>query len=167
MRWIAAAVLLLVAAYGLLGALQNGSFAVTGLAEGERFYCRAPIWLVVSCVAVATAVLMAGFTLHSRNSNGARTTGRDHADPTHRLYVETDCCTTCGVPWTLAPGVFREGADNCIVARQPSGASELRRVLRVFRTQELNCVRYGGRDSRILRVLQRTGCGDACDHQEL
>jgi hypothetical protein len=71
MRWIAAAVLLLVAAYGLLGALQNGSFAVTGLAEGERFYRSAPIWLVVSCVDVATAVLMAGFTLHSRSSNGS------------------------------------------------------------------------------------------------
>lgn len=79
------------------------------------------------------------------------------------LYVETDCCTLCGVPWHYAPEIFAEAEHGCIVRRQPASAPELRRVLRVFQTQEMNCIRYGGDEPRVLGVLVRTGYGSQCD----
>lgn len=80
------------------------------------------------------------------------------------VYVETDCCTSCGLPWHFAPEVFRDGQQSCEVIRQPSTATELRHVLRVFRAQELNCIRYGGTNGRVLAALERAGCKDQCDH---
>jgi len=80
------------------------------------------------------------------------------------VYVEVDCCTSCGVPWTVAPEIFEKGTDSCLVKRQPQGATELRRVLRVFRTQELTCIRYGGGDPRALSILSDVKCEDQCDH---
>ena len=47
------------------------------------------------------------------------------------VYVDSECCTNCGVPWHLAPEVLRRGVDVCYVKRQPEGATELRKVLRV------------------------------------
>ncbi len=79
------------------------------------------------------------------------------------VYVEADCCTSCGVPWTTAPSTFADGPDSCVVVGQPTGVTELRRVLRVMRTQELGCVRYGGRDVRVLDLLRRAGCREYCD----
>ncbi len=73
------------------------------------------------------------------------------------LHVETDCCTSCGIPWTYAPEIFREGDRSCVVIRQPRTATEARRVLRVFRSQELDCVRYGGANPRIISILDRAG----------
>jgi hypothetical protein len=79
------------------------------------------------------------------------------------IYIETECCTSCGVPWTLAPEVFEDGEASCLVKRQPVGATELRKTLRVLRTQDLNCIRYGGRDPRALALLEAADCGEACD----
>ena len=78
------------------------------------------------------------------------------------VHVETDCCTSCGVPWHYAPEIFREGKSSCEVVRQPRNATELRRVLTVFRSQELDCVRYGGSDARVIALLERVGCADNC-----
>lgn len=79
------------------------------------------------------------------------------------VYVETKCCTECGVPWVLAPDVFTQGRASCLVARQPQGATELRRVLRVFRTQDLDCIRYGGSEPRVVAILGRVGNLSQCD----
>lgn len=79
------------------------------------------------------------------------------------VYVDTRCCITCGVPVHLAPDVFAWGTDTCYVKRQPSGASELRRVLRVFRSQELDCIRYAGTNPKIVKILAGVGEGDKCD----
>ena len=82
------------------------------------------------------------------------------------IYVVSTCCLDCGIPWALAPEVFAAGSESCVVKRQPSGATELRRVLRVFRSQELTCIRYGGRNPRARAILERVGCADACDDAE-
>lgn len=66
----------------------------------------------------------------------------------------------------VAPEVFAWGPDVCFVKKQPIGATELRKVLRVFRQQELDCVRYAGRDARIISVLERVGEGRTCDRDE-
>lgn len=79
------------------------------------------------------------------------------------LYVDTECCLSCGVPWDLAPEIFADGEETCVVKRQPATPTEYRRVLRVFRTQDLGCVRYGGQDPRVLRILRRAGCAFDCD----
>jgi hypothetical protein len=79
------------------------------------------------------------------------------------VYVDSDCCTNCGVPWHYAPEVFGKGPDVCYVKRQPEGVTELRKVLRVFRYQELGCVRYAGHDTRIVSILRRVGEGESCD----
>ena len=78
------------------------------------------------------------------------------------LHVETSCCTSCGIPWTSAPDVFREGDEGCLVVNQPQTPTELRRVLRVFQYQDLSCVRYAGTEPRVLTILERAGCADAC-----
>jgi len=78
------------------------------------------------------------------------------------VHVETDCCTSCGVPWHYAPEVFRQGESSCEVVRQPRNATELRRVLTVFQSQDLDCVRYGGSDARVIALLERVGCATNC-----
>src|SRR3954452_6301130 len=79
------------------------------------------------------------------------------------VYVDTDCCTNCGVPVALAPEVFAWGRDTCYVKRQPRGATELRRVLRVFRSQDLDCIRYAGLDRRVVAILTKVGEADKYD----
>lgn len=36
-------------------------------------------------------------------------------------------------------------------------------MLRVFQSQELDCIRYGGDDPRVLRILGGLGCAEQCD----
>ena len=79
------------------------------------------------------------------------------------VYVDSRCCTNCGVPWHFAPEVFTEGTETCEVTRQPRTATELRKVLRVFRAQELGCVRYSGTNPRVIAILHRVGEGAQCD----
>jgi hypothetical protein len=80
------------------------------------------------------------------------------------VYVDSECCTNCGVPWHFAPETFAEGPDVCFVKRQPAGATELRKVLRVFRYQDLGCIRYAGTNPRIISILKKVGEGQACDN---
>jgi hypothetical protein len=152
----------LIAVYCFLGALQNGSFAVAGAADPGVFHRNARIWFALAVIALAGAVLASFRAFGLRHQSGRRNPLAISGEP-DGLYVDSSCCLTCGVPWTFAPSVFSQGQRSCLVRRQPSGATELRRVLRVFRSQELDCVRYGGRDSRTLAILRRAGCADYCD----
>ena len=79
------------------------------------------------------------------------------------VYVDRECCTQCGVPTAEAPGVFEWGKDSCFVQRQPQSVVELRNVLRVFRHQELDCVRYAGNDPRVRGILERVAEENKCD----
>ena len=57
------------------------------------------------------------------------------------FYVENGCCTLCGVPWHIAPELFRYDDTGCWVARQPANADERSKMLKVIDTQELDCIR--------------------------
>jgi hypothetical protein len=79
------------------------------------------------------------------------------------IYIAAECCTGCGVPALLAPELFEEGAPVCQIKRQPETATELRRALRVFRQQDLSCVRYRGAHPRVRHLLEKIGCGAHAD----
>jgi hypothetical protein len=79
------------------------------------------------------------------------------------MYIAAECCTSCGVPALIAPELFEDGAPVCRVKRQPQTVTELRRALRVFRQQDLSCVRYRGAHSRVRHVLSKVGCGVHAD----
>lgn len=79
------------------------------------------------------------------------------------VYVDSQCCTSCGVPVATAPENFAWGNETCYVKRQPRTTTELRQVLEVFRCQELDCIRYVGTDPRIIRILERVNEGDKVD----
>jgi ferredoxin len=78
-------------------------------------------------------------------------------------YVERDCCTLCGVPWHVAPELFGYDDSGCWVARQPASRAEEAKMVEVFARQELGCIRYRGRDSRVLHALQGVGEQRQCD----
>jgi hypothetical protein len=81
------------------------------------------------------------------------------------FYVLNGCCTACGVPTSLAPGLFDfDSVDHCYVKRQPTTDAEMEKALRVLRAQELDCVRYRGKDQAILRRLAEAGEAHQCDH---
>ncbi len=80
-----------------------------------------------------------------------------------RSSIAAECCTGCGVPPLLAPELFEDGAPVCRVRRQPQTVTELRRALRVFRQQDLSCVRYRGGHSRVRFVLEKVGCSAHAD----
>src|SRR5438045_3453432 len=74
------------------------------------------------------------------------------------FYVLNGCCTACGVPTSLAPELFDfDSADHCYVKQQPCSDTEMEKALRVLRAQELDCVRYRGKDQAILRRLAEAG----------
>lgn len=87
----------------------------------------------------------------------------------HRLnvvgsfYVEDACCTSCGVPDSIAPELFGEADDSCFVKRQPQTASEVDRMLRAMITADLGCIRYSGADDAIIRRLAESGEGVLAD----
>ncbi|HEY0873935.1 MAG TPA: ferredoxin [Vicinamibacterales bacterium] len=69
------------------------------------------------------------------------------------FWVEADCCSLCGVPWHYAPDLFDYDDAGCWVKRQPVTADERERMLTVLQVQELGCIRYRGRDPRILSAI--------------
>jgi hypothetical protein len=80
------------------------------------------------------------------------------------FYVEDGCCTSCGVPQSIAPALFTENEHmHCYVRRQPGTDAETDAMLRVIATQELRCIRYGGSNPAILRRLVEGGEGEQCD----
>ena len=79
-------------------------------------------------------------------------------------YVVNDCCTLCGVPWHLAPELFSYDDTGCWVSRQPTIRGEEDKMVEVVARQELNCIRYRGRDKRVLSALAASEEARQCDH---
>jgi hypothetical protein len=79
------------------------------------------------------------------------------------FYVTNGCCTSCGLPETLAPdligGVAANG-DHCYWKKQPTTPDEIERAIDVVTSQELGCHRYAGREPEILKRL----APEDCDH---
>lgn len=95
----------------------------------------------------------------------------DAAPPSNRaltdlgdFYVEPGCCLLCGLPEDIAPEIFETGATHCFVKRQPSSPDEVDRTIRAMWASEVDCVRYGGRDTRLLDRLTRAGMTEQADH---
>lgn len=85
------------------------------------------------------------------------------------FYVEDNCCTSCGVPQSVAPTLFPimdESFQHCYVSKQPSTEAELAQMLDAIRGAELACIRYRGPNLEI-RVRIRTMAGadyyEVCD----
>lgn len=76
------------------------------------------------------------------------------------FYVETGCCTLCGVPWTEAPDHFAVDDRQCYVKRQPTNDAEVGKMIAAMEVQELGCIRYKGRDRAIVEAI-RAYAGDS------
>lgn len=86
------------------------------------------------------------------------------------FYVEKGCCTSCGMPSTVAPELFSYAPDgHCYVSRQPSNAIEIRKMIEAFEVQDIGCMRYKGKNRVVQIKLVALGEGDQCDEldQEL
>ena len=80
------------------------------------------------------------------------------------FYVVDGCCTACNVPFAEAPGLFAyDGKNHCYVKSQPSTKEELNGMLRAAWAAELQCIRYRGQDSAVLRRLGELGESALCD----
>jgi hypothetical protein len=83
------------------------------------------------------------------------------------FYVVEGCCAACGVPEAEAPELFAwDKTDHCYVRKQPSTPDELAHMVTTIATAELACIRYGGRDTDIIRSLKDKGEIKQCDHGE-
>ena len=83
------------------------------------------------------------------------------------FYVEDGCCITCGVPLEEAPDVFVWAGEpeesHCVVANQPKTGSAVDRTLNAMWSGEIQCIRYRGADSDIVRRIVEMGHADLCD----
>src|SRR5882762_1869586 len=73
---------------------------------------------------------------------------------TEDFYVQPGCCTSCGVPQSVAPdlvGWTNENHPQCYWIKQPENAAELNQAIKLFQTQELGCHRYSGNDPAVLQ----------------
>jgi ferredoxin len=81
------------------------------------------------------------------------------------FYVEDGCCTSCGMPFTVAPDLFESHPDgHCYVSKQPTIPAEVHRMVQAFAVQDVGCIRYKGRNRVIMIRLIGTGEGDQIDH---
>jgi hypothetical protein len=85
------------------------------------------------------------------------------------FYVEDGCCITCMVPEFYAPDLmsFDESNSHCFVAKQPSNADEIYQAIKATWAAEVECIRYGGSDTEILRRLAEAGLSERCDEQKI
>lgn len=80
------------------------------------------------------------------------------------FYVEDGCCTSCGMPSTVAPGLFSYANDgHCFVSKQPSDEKEVFQMIQAFEAQDIGCIRYKGANRVIKIKLIALGEGDQCD----
>lgn len=80
------------------------------------------------------------------------------------FYVEDGCCTSCGMPSTVAPELFSYAPDgHCFVSKQPSNAIEVRKMITAFEAQDIGCIRYKGTNRVIQIKLIASAEGDQCD----
>jgi ferredoxin len=80
------------------------------------------------------------------------------------FYVEDGCCTSCGMPFTVAPDLFTALEDgHCFVSKQPTNQAEVHRMTQAFAVQDMGCIRYKG-TNRIIKIkLIAMGEGEQCD----
>lgn len=83
--------------------------------------------------------------------------------PTGAFYVDTSCCTLCGVPEEIAPELFRLGDNHCSVIRQPASTEEIGQAIEVMWSAEMDCFRYRGTDLAVLQRLGEAGLADMAD----
>lgn len=83
--------------------------------------------------------------------------------PTGAFYVDTSCCTLCGVPEEIAPELFRLGDEHCSVIRQPASTEEISKAIEVMWSAEMECFRYRGTDLAVLQRLGEAGLADMAD----
>lgn len=81
------------------------------------------------------------------------------------FYVQDGCCLACMAPHAIAPELmgFDDSEQHCFVKLQPRSDAELFQAIRMVRSADLQCIRYCGRDSEIVRRLAEIGEADACD----
>jgi len=75
------------------------------------------------------------------------------------FYVESSCCTACGVPQSVAPdlvGWTEEPFVSCYWKKQPENSYELNQAFKIFDGQELDCHRYAGHDPAIQQRIGYT-----------
>lgn len=86
------------------------------------------------------------------------------------FYVKSNCCTLCGVPQEIAPKLFdglnlnsEESIDYCYVKKQPTNKNEIDNMIEVMATQDLDCVRYCGKNINILKKIVAIGESNSID----
>jgi hypothetical protein len=80
------------------------------------------------------------------------------------FYVLNGCCTACDVPISEAPDLLTyDETNHCYVKRQPCTKDEVDRTLRAAWAAELECIRYRGNDSEVLRRFAEFGAPHLCD----
>lgn len=91
---------------------------------------------------------------------------RDKRNVPGDFYVKAACCTLCGLPEFIAPKLFASDDLGCWVKRQPGNPAEEAKMLEVIDSQELNCIRYGGKKRNIIRQIVDTRSKALCDFPE-
>lgn len=88
-------------------------------------------------------------------------------------YVELGCGLICSVPLDIAPELFawahsRETGEvnHCYVKQQPRAPNEVEKMVEAAWTAEAACIRFGGRDQRVIRQLCERGAEEAIDRPE-
>lgn len=80
------------------------------------------------------------------------------------FYVEDGCGASCGVPQMEAPMLFSENdEEHCYVRKQPESAAELEAIRYVMAMQDVLCIRYRGRDPKMISRIIQIGEGAQCD----
>jgi hypothetical protein len=101
-----------------------------------------------------------GYRIRSMEPHTSNTSNAIPKDP---FYVDSACCTACGVPQHVAPdlvGWTNDKMSQCFWKKQPATEAEFRQAFAIFDNQELGCHRYSGRDPDI---QARVGI-DNCDY---
>lgn len=80
------------------------------------------------------------------------------------FYVEPECCLQCGVPEYIAPEIFGSDERHCFFKRQPCSPAEIDKTVRAMWSSEVDCIRYGGRNTTLLERLARAGMSGQADH---
>src|SRR5262245_61577707 len=73
------------------------------------------------------------------------------------FYVESGCCTACGMPEGEAPDLFGWDGNHCFIKKQPRTDPELYRMINAIMVSDLDCVRYRGLDEAFLKRLAENG----------
>ena len=82
------------------------------------------------------------------------------------FYVEDGCCTMCEMPFEVAADLFGTTETpywHCYVKKQPSSESEIASMIDAISCADLKCIRYRGKDAKILVSLESVNELDVCD----